>query len=443
MADRLNVWLEAFDVPIGILQRLATGDTCFQYDTDYLDSGRAMPLSQSLPLDDAPYGDLETRAWFDNLIQENDSLEEIRKRERIERSDIVSLLAIIGADCAGAVSCLAEDSPPAKRPGILATDYEPMDEQAIGHIMRELAEKGRPPADSADPSPVAGYQPKVAVTLLPDGHLSFPKKGSNAPTTHILKVPRSYDASDVRIESLCMTLAQAVDIPTAIVTSIETGGVKGLLIQRFDRIVENGSVHRLHQEDFAQALGLPSALKYERKGTDRLRFDVAGIAKILNATRDPRLETERFLALTLFNLLIGNVDNHAKNHALLYLNNQPVFAPAYDLLATRLNPNLTEDFSFKIGNACKLEELTRDNMLKFTMAFGLKGRGAERTLEKIAQSIAKPLMQELDAIARLDRKLANHIAHASNILKQTMQWDWLEVPERDAFVEKGGGWLLS
>lgn len=46
------------------------------------------------------------------------------------------------------------------------------------------------------------------------------------------------------------------------------------MIERFDRKVEAGVVHRIHQEDFAQALGLPSELKYQRCGAPGRRLDV-------------------------------------------------------------------------------------------------------------------------------------------------------------------------
>ena len=41
-------------------------------------------------------------------------------------------------------------------------------------------------------------------------------------------------------------------------------GVPAIISERYDRIVSaNGTVTALHQEDFTQALGIPSSLKYE------------------------------------------------------------------------------------------------------------------------------------------------------------------------------------
>jgi serine/threonine-protein kinase HipA len=55
---------------------------------------------------------------------------------------------------------------------------------------------------------------------------------------------------------------------------IEIGKVEDidyLLAQRYDRIQDNeGNIQRLHQEDFCQALGVPSEIKYQSEGGPRL-----------------------------------------------------------------------------------------------------------------------------------------------------------------------------
>ncbi len=445
-ATRLNVWLEEYEQPVGHLERLSNGNAAFRYNADYIADPAAVPLSLSLPLRPNAFDDVATRAWFDNLIQENDSLDQIMAREQIERSDIVSLLSVIGADCPGAVSCLPEDSPPVKRPGILSEDYEPLAPDDLARIMRSLTDTGRPPGDGADPSPVAGVQPKVALARLGDGHFAFPKPGRSVPTTHILKVPRQRDERDVRHEAACMKLAAAIGIHTAEVAPIEIDGVKGLLVERFDRVIHGDRVYRLHQEDFAQALGLSARLKYERGGGPAARFDIHGIARIIRATASPIRETERFIDLTLFNLVIGNVDNHAKNHALLSLTGRMILAPAYDLLPTRLNQSLTDEFSFRIGAASRLADITKDDLLAFADAFGIRGRAAERVLEQSARRVVLPLVDPavLALIAREDgKRLADHIAHAARHLQRINGWEWPAVPERDAFISQAGGWLQS
>src|SRR5690606_14069844 len=132
---------------------------------------------------------------------------------------------------------------------------------------------------------------------------------------------------------------------------------------RFDRALDtDGRVVRIHQEDFAQALGLPSALKYERRGAPGRRFDVDAIRRVLDATDDPAAERELFIRATLFDLLLGNVDGHAKNFALLHGRGGSIrTAPRYDILPTRLDDTLTDELAYSIGEATTLDEIRRED----------------------------------------------------------------------------------
>ncbi|MGL5115625.1 MAG: HipA domain-containing protein [Beijerinckiaceae bacterium] len=443
--DVLSIWLEAHDAPVGQLERRADGGIRFGYHPEHLDDPVATALSLSLPLREEPFGDVEARAWFDNLLQENSSaLAGVMAREGLAREDVVGLLSVLGADCAGAVSCLPLDAPPVKRPGDLENDYNSLDDNVLSAIMRSLADSGRLPMESPDPSPVAGVQPKISLVLLPDGRFALPKPGRHVPTTHILKVPRSRDAPDVRLEGLCLGLAARIGLAVAEARAMRVDGVDALLSTRFDRRFESGFVFRQHQEDFAQALGLPAALKYERRGLEHRRFDASGIARLLNRTTTPVDARERFLDLTLFNLMIGNVDNHAKNHALLHNARAVTLAPAYDLLPTSLTAGLTDEFAFRLGVAVKLETLVGRDLKLFVNALGFAGRGAERALEASSRRVLAPLGPVLDDIQRIGSKqLADHISYATRKLETQMGWSWLKTPVRDAFVLRGGGWLQS
>jgi serine/threonine-protein kinase HipA len=150
-------------------------------------------------------------------------------------------------------------------------------------------------------------------------------------------------------------------------------------------------------EDFAQALGLPAALKYERNGREGRRFDAEGIGRLLSATDQPILARQFFLEATLFNLLIGNIDNHAKNHALLYWPGQvaPAIAPLYDLVPVQLAKGFREDFSFTVGSAARANELTREDLFAFATAIGIPASGIANILPTAAQRVIGRLQQLL------------------------------------------------
>lgn len=389
MSDNvLAVWMDGHAVPAGRLARSAHGDTAFIYDADYAASG-GLPLSLSLPIEGEAFGDVETRAFFANLLPENAQLQRLMERESLTRDDFVGLLRHLGADCAGSISCLPLDAPPVKVPGVLARDYEALDDRDLLKIARSLRDERRLPAEVTDASPVAGVQSKIAATLLPDGAFALPRRGSRAPTTHILKVPARRDMRDARNEEAAAILSVAAGLEATVPTAIRIGDVEALLIERFDRRAGDGIVTRLHQEDFAQALGLPSELKYQRRGQPGRWFDVAAALSVLDRTRDPDAARLAFLKATVFNLCIGNTDNHAKNHAVLYAGpGAPRLAPLYDMLPIRLSRHYTHELAFQIGEARHFDALSGEDLRIFLGAMGVADSHLDQfILEEIAPMI--------------------------------------------------------
>ena len=214
------------------------------------------------------------------------------------------------------------------------------------------------------------------------------------PTTHILKVPGRRDARDTRNEEAAAILASAAGLDVSIPTAIKIGEVDALLIARFDRQVRNGVVTRIHQEDFAQALGLPSELKYQRRGKPGRCFDIEAALTVLDRTRDPQAARLAFLRATVFNLCIGNTDNHAKNHAVLYDGpGAPRFAPLYDLLPIRLSKEYTHELAFQIGAAKTFDDITGEDLIDFFETLG----APPEHLDRLLQDEIRPIIESLEA----------------------------------------------
>lgn len=439
----LNVWLEASTSPIGQLVGSDDGEIYFAYSAQWLIQPENHPLSLSLPLIDRPFGDALSRAFFGNLLQENDQLERVMAREGLDRGDIVGLLAYVGADCAGAVSILPTDHPPIKRPGDLTSDYDALDENSFRDIIQRLA-TGRPlPTEMPDPSPVAGFRRKISLAALPGDQFGLPKSGSGAPTTHILKIPDPDHRQEARHEAFVTLLAAQCGLSVGRCISDTVDDQEILLIRRFDRILEGQSVFRIHQEDFAQAAGLPSELKYERRGREGRRFDARTIGQILAATDQPARVRDQFLRATLFNLLIGNNDNHAKNYALLHLPGQATsLAPFYDLVPVQMVAGFNDELAFRIGEARRAQEIRKADMLHFCQAIGVSQQGAPRVLDKASRDIIEtlePLTADLPADMRaLDRLVGEVAMHLNEALGLGIQ-----LRERDAHIVQGGGWNFN
>ncbi|MDE2913702.1 MAG: HipA domain-containing protein [Paracoccaceae bacterium] len=444
----LDVYLEGVQTPIGQLSSKPDGDVSFRYVTDAIPHA----ISASLPIREEPFGDVVTRGFFSNLLFENEMRDQVMQRHGIAERDIVGLLAHLGADCPGAISCVPEGAPPGKRPGHLDTDYELLDgapvvpeaapvndfditplqvEGTLVRLMASLRDHRRLPSDVNDPSPLAGVQGKVALAVLPNGRLGLPKPGSGAPTTHILKVPRAGAMASVAREHLATRLmARVQGHPAAQTRVLGEGSLQGLLITRFDRNVTDGQVYRVHQEDFCQALGFGNSLKYERNGVEGRAFTATAIGGLLRMTRVPAVARQALFEITLTNMVLGNFDNHAKNHALLYTTPKPELAPAYDIDPVLLDAGVTHEMSFRIGQARMADDVSRDDLSAFMTALG--SRGFMKAQENRVIAVVQALVREAEDLPRpVGKSLCDAIRQQAHHLSANLGLD-LDVPEFDA-----------
>ena len=425
----LDVFLEAVPEPIGRLTRLEDSSTSFRYLTDRLPH----PLSLSLPVREEAFGDAVTRAFFANLLFENAQRDQVMQRYGLDFGDVVGLLEHLGADCPGSVSCVPMGAGPAKLPGDLLADYDPIDQDELQRIMVSLRDRRRLPDDARDPSPLAGVQGKVALAMLPDGRFAMPKRGLNVPTTHILKVRRAADMVLVDQEHLLMTImAEVQRHPVAPTAVLGEGPLRGLLVSRFDRVVERATVRRVHQEDFAQALGLGPLLKYERNGTATHRFCAEAVGGLLSQTENPGRARQVFLEVTLANILFGNTDNHAKNHALLYAGPRPRFAPIYDVAPVLLDDQVTHQMSFDIGEARMADEITAEGLTVFIRTLGFPR--ATPALLKRLRGLVEDVVARIPEMRGPGRKrIGDAIAEQAGGLVRALGMD-IAIPARDAMV---------
>lgn len=422
----LDVFLEGIAAPVGRLTRGDDDDLAFRYLADDL----RHPISLSLPLREAPFGDAVTRGFFANLLFENAQREQVMQRHGLAFNDVVGLLFHLGADCPGAISCVPQGAAQPKQPGNLATDYDVLDDATLTEIMVALRDHRRVPDGTRDPSPLAGVQGKIAVTRLADGRLALPRPGLNVPTTHILKVPRRAEMLSVEQEHLLMHLMADIQAhPVAHTEILGQGALRGLLVTRFDRQIAGDNISRIHQEDFCQALGLGPQMKYQRNGNGARAFSAAAIGGLLRQLESPGAARLAFLDISLVNLLLGNTDNHAKNHALIYSGPRPRLAPVYDVVPTLIDPDVTHQLSFYIGQAKMTDDITPTDLADFTRALGFP-RVAPALLARM-RGIVADVTGRIDGMAGPARKrIGDVMAEQARSLAGALAMD-LAIPERD------------
>lgn len=329
----LNVYLNSRLV--GRLHRQSSGAIDFRYDASWLDWPHAIPVSLSLPLREDRYIGEPVLAVLDNLLPDH---EEIRRRmaERLhaDGADAYSLLATLGRDCVGALQFLPDEATPEPAGHVKG---KPVDDAYIAHMLGDL---GASPlglrADEEFRISIAGTQEKTALLLF-EGQWHLPQ--GTTPTTHILKpqigrLTNGIDLSQsVENEFLCMKLAAAFGLPTAVVEIADFVATRALVIERFDREwTKQGRLLRLPQEDCCQALSVPSARKYESDGGPGM----GRILELVKGSDNPETDRRLFLKAQILFWLLGATDGHAKNFSLfLRPGGRFVLTPLYDVMSAQ------------------------------------------------------------------------------------------------------------
>jgi serine/threonine-protein kinase HipA len=170
-----------------------------------------------------------------------------------------------------------------------------------------------------------------------------------------------------------------------------------LLVERYDRIHRIGSggavLERLHQEDFCQAQGIVSEMKYQKEGGPSLKQCFALLREVSST---PVIDLARLLDAVIYNYLVGNMDAHGKNFSLLYHgvgtgNMEVSFAPLYDMVSKIYYPELSRTMAMKIGGEYSSEKVTPKNFEQLAEEAGLAKPMVKRRVPELAETIIATL----------------------------------------------------
>lgn len=385
MNDTLSVWFERRRV--GAISRVGKAHMAFAYDPAWLRSG--FPLSLSLPLREGAFPQGATRAFFDNLLPEQEIRAKVSKRIQVSEKNTYGFLEKIGGECAGALTILPEGEEPAEKP-----TYDVIKPPRLGELINQLTRRPLLAGEDGIRLSLAGAQSKLPVARL-DGQYLLPVNGS--PSTHIIKPPIDDLQGSVENETFCMALAKVAGVSVPEVEILDTFP-RAYMVERYDRVIEPGGIRRIHQEDFCQAMGLPVEVKYQNEGGPGLRqcFDLLGHCE------NPGEDRNALLRLIVFNYLIGNTDAHAKNFSLLYEHPpKPRLAPFYDLLCTGVYPGLATKNAMKIGGQYDPQFTKRANWLRLAEDAGVSEGEVVSLLETMTEHL--PMMAPIVAEEFQDR----------------------------------------
>jgi serine/threonine-protein kinase HipA len=180
----------------------------------------------------------------------------------------------------------------------------------------ESVERGVPLSPELDQAllhgtSLGGARPKV---LLDDGSHKF-----------IAKFSASTDLYNVvKAEFIAMRLAAEVGLDVAPVSLRRTLGKDVLLIERFDRVQSDG---RWHRRAMVSALTI-----FELDEMMAAYASYETLAEIIrHRFTNPKATLRELFSRLVFNILCGNTDDHARNHAAFWDGHELALTPAYDL----------------------------------------------------------------------------------------------------------------
>ncbi|HZJ29022.1 MAG TPA: HipA domain-containing protein [Solirubrobacterales bacterium] len=326
-AERAYVWtwLPEATEPV-VAGRVATvGDLLtFNYGQSYLAREDAVPLYlPELPLREGridPPGNLTAPgviddagpdAWGQRVVMRHVIGEAADRADPAELSRLTYLLES-GSDRIGALDFQASPDTYVSRNGGTATLEELF--EAAERLMQGLPLT--PDLDRAllHGSSVGGARPKA---LLSDGQRKLIAKFSSSTDTYPV----------VKGEFIAMELARRAGLDAARVEYCQVLGRDVLLVERFDREATAAGVRR---RAIVSALTILE-LDAEREARYATYYDLAQIIRA-RFTRAKDTLRELFARIT-FNILVGNIDDHARNHAAFWDGRAKTLTltPAYDV----------------------------------------------------------------------------------------------------------------
>lgn len=400
----LGVWLYGIRIA-DIAPRGRGHDLTMRYTADAFDQwpGNSPILSCSLPLVRSPLNPTE---YFRGLLPEGQHLQHLASQAKVTTSDIYSLLARYGRDVAGAV-VVSENNPEQRAGAAIPYDTESLGNEVAGLIDRPLALY-----DDSELS-IPGLQNKLLLIKTDTG---WARPAGGRPSTHILKVEDRRYPGLVTMEHAAMTLARQLGLTTAETEVVNLSGIDCIIVSRFDRTIdESGQLHRIHQEDICQALGINAQAnqgkaKYESYGGPGL----ARIARLLDQhAAAPEREMTRLVQAVAFTAIIGNSDAHAKNLSLLHTAPGVVtLAPLYDTVPTALWQSLPDRAAMHVNGITRLSQVSLSDVVEEAKRWPLDSTVAKQAAVDVASLVLDALGTVPDHFANLiSKRLQFFISH--------------------------------
>ena len=405
----------------GQISGTSSRDAVFSYADSFLSVPNARAISLSFPLSQKEFDSESTKIFFDGLLPEGFTRQCVANNIHSDSDDYISILRELGSECLGAIQIVDEENP------LETGGYNEVSLDEIKALAKEGAGKSAEIVIKSHLS-LTGASGKVGLYYDEKNKKWFKPQGLS-PSTHIIKQSHIRYKNIVLNEQLCLLAAQklGIEVPESFIIQAqkEKTDDENVLFatSRFDRVFDSDSKiisgfrlpYRLHQEDFAQALGIKSERKYEKDGEEYLQKMFGLIRKFCS---NPIEDSLRLWRRAVFNYLIGNTDNHIKNASLLYSKDLASvrLAPCYDVICTRLYEGCTDDMSLSINGKLNINQISRSDFEAEAKNCGLGSKIAMKIYDELEGRFEKALK---DSATELTEQ---GFSDAKNMAEQIINW---------------------
>jgi len=337
MIIKFNVWLIR---PTG--EVLKTGELAvkapddrgalhgqFRYSQEYLQDRKAFPLDPvHLPLtvgpSDADRPRVGVHSVFEDSLPDDWGRRLMARRYKLGRAEqrVPHLLRLLGNQAMGALIYTEKEMPSPPLIGIACRHLEDLALQAENFEKdpTAMADDELAMLFQAGSSP-GGARPKALV--------------SDEGGAYLAKFASTRDHLDVvSLEAAAMELARRAGIDTAETNLVSLGSRKCLLVKRFDINPAGGRNHLISMQSLMKADG------YYYAGYR----DLAEVVKHVSSA--PQRDLYMLYKQMVFNVMIGNTDDHLKNFCMLHDDEGWRLSPAFDLVP---NIGFNQEHVLRIG----------------------------------------------------------------------------------------------
>lgn len=302
----------------------------------------------------------------------------------MDENDYVSILEGLGRECLGAIKIVDESDE------MIMPEYRELSAEEVYAFASEGATESAELVTKSHLS-LTGASGKVGLYYDEKEEKWYLSIGE-ALSTHIVKQSHVRLKKIVANEQLCLLTAKylGIDIPKSFIVTTDVNDDEAVLFatKRYDgKFVEDSNMidgmpvpRRLHQEDFAQALGIAASNKYEKnnEGYMKMLFDV-----LRSHSADPMADSLKLWDICIFNYLVGNIDNHIKNLSLIYGEDLKSvrLSPAYDIVSTMIYKSSTENMALAVNGICNINEISRESFEKAASQVGIGAKMAMKRFD--------------------------------------------------------------